>query len=526
MGYSSMQFYLFAANLFTLTAFLLGLSSFSRSSTSWRLMPLFFLVVTQSISLIIMLAASADGEPGEAAARSLAALAVFSAVCLVWALIDGTTLSAVERRLGGVAAGVALFLSVFPLIPEWPVPFEIHSIIITMFGSLLIVVGQKQTLSWLHLLAPFLMALAALFSLLEWTSLAWGGNLLAYALLIGALHMEQILSYQMQQLQTARVNQHAMQLNQERQRILDSAEILSAVPSLADSPAHITRSVAHLTGAERVALLFLAANRSDQVHLGALYPAEHARGPYQSVFALSQSSLLNHTLNRLRQQLATPDRHRAELKQLYGLLDWEQIGPTLLQPLVVHGQAVGVLIVGNPVAGVSFGGETRLLCRAVAPQVAMTIEAYRQYHQLETRLDSFERWPVEALAEKKPLPDSSDGLKSNRCITILEALSEGVVVSTLDGRVWLVNRAAEQILNRPREALIGQPIGTIYGQIDSSETIEQLASDFSRRSEPLPTFYEDEERAIRGQLVPWRDVDKEWLGIVAVFKDVTNSGRF
>jgi signal transduction histidine kinase len=69
--------------------------------------------------------------------------------------------------------------------------------------------------------------------------------------------------------------------------------------------------------------------------------------------------------------------------------------------------------------------------------------------------------------------------------------------------------------------MMDEPIGTIYGAIDSTEAIEDLAAAFSRRNQPLPTFIENEERAIQGRLIPWRNNEGEWLGIVAVFRDVT-----
>jgi PAS domain S-box-containing protein len=106
-------------------------------------------------------------------------------------------------------------------------------------------------------------------------------------------------------------------------------------------------------------------------------------------------------------------------------------------------------------------------------------------------------------------------------LSILENVEEGVVVGDGRGRVKLVNKAAERLLGKHRRDLLGQPIGTIYGKINSTEAIEKLAAAFSRRNEPLPTFFEDEERAIQGRLTPWRSQTGEWLGIIAVFRDVT-----
>ncbi|MDX1522568.1 MAG: ATP-binding protein, partial [Anaerolineae bacterium] len=74
---------------------------------------------------------------------------------------------------------------------------------------------------------------------------------------------------------------------------------------------------------------------------------------------------------------------------------------------------------------------------------------------------------------------------------------------------------------QPAQKLIGQPIGSIYGNIDAKEPIEDLMISFSHRDHPLPTFIENAERAIQGRLIPWRNPDSEWLGIIAIFRDVT-----
>ena len=120
---------------------------------------------------------------------------------------------------------------------------------------------------------------------------------------------------------------------------------------------------------------------------------------------------------------------------------------------------------------------------------------------------------------------SYDKNHANDYVDIFEAISEGVIVSDAAGRVQLVNKAAERILGRTRQELIGQPIGAIYGQIDSKESIENLVVAFSRRNQPLPTFIEDDERAIQGRLIPWRNDESEWMGIIAVFRDATREAK-
>ncbi|MCB0168212.1 MAG: PAS domain S-box protein [Anaerolineae bacterium] len=504
-----MQFYLFAANLFTLTAFLLGLSNFSRGRHSWRLLPLFFLVITQSISLIVTLAGSSGGALVDSAARTIAALSVFSAVCLIWALTQWANLSDLKRRLAWVGAGVALFLCIFPLIPDWPIPFELHTILITMIGSLLILSSLDRP-QWLPLLAPFVVALASLFSLLNWPSLAWGSHLLAYALLIAALHTEQLQAYRLRQIMSQEMAEEALLHSQEKQRLLEVTEIISAIPSLAESMGHLARNMAYLTGSDLAALLFLEIDRPDRVHLGALYTPDRSIEPSRPVYELADFPLLQQALDSRHAQVITPYQNQDQLAPLYGIWAGDHWGPTLVQPLAAHSRAVGWLILSNPLSGALIQTDARELCRRVSAQMAAMVEAYRWYRHLEQRQNG---------AEKATPIDATNYL------AILESLSEGVVVSNISGQVWLVNRAAERILGRSRTDLIGQPIGTIYGQIDSGESIEHLAVNFSRRNEPLPTFYEDDQRAIRGQLAPWRNTDREWLGIVAIFRDVTTTVR-
>ncbi|MCB9077230.1 MAG: PAS domain-containing protein [Anaerolineaceae bacterium] len=472
-------------------------------------MPLFFLVITQSISLIVTLAGSAGEELVVSAGRTIAALSVFSAVCLVWALTQWTNLSDLKRRLAWVAAGVALFLCVFPLIPHWPIPFDIHIVLITMVGSLLII-NSWDRLNWLPLFAPFAMALAGLFSLLDWPSLAWGGNLLAYALLIAALHIEQLQRYRLRQFMSEELAEEALQHSQEKQRLLEVTEIISAIPSLAESMVHLARSMTYLTGSDLAVLLFLDIAQPSWVHLGALYTPDRSIAPSRPSFELAEFPVLQQTIDSRRPQVITPYHNGDSLIPLYALWNGNYEGPTLIHPLAAHGRAIGVLILANPLSGAPIQLETKTLCQRVSSQMAAMLEAYRWYRHLKQPLNG---------TEIQSSIDNTDYL------AILESLSEGVVVSDISGQVWLVNRAAERILGRSRVDLIGQPIGTIYGQIDSGEAIEHLAVNFSRRNEPLPTFYEDDQRAIRGQLAPWRNMDREWLGIVAIFRDVTHTVR-
>jgi PAS domain S-box-containing protein len=576
------QTYLLAANLFALTALLLGLGNFSGGSRSWRLLPLFLLVISRSLSLIIYLATSESDQA--TTASGLAALEIFSTFCLMWVLTDlPGSLPLLWQRLAWLGGFIALFLSVVPLIPGWPIPPQLHSIIITMFGLPLILISLGQ-LRWTHLAAPLTLALANFLSLLDLGNVSWLMTLLAYGFLIGALHWESLQAYRGRQQASEAMVQEAINLSRERQRLLEVSEIISAVPDLDQSLAHVARSIATVTHADQAAIFMVDIEVEDHVHLAAIYSPERPV-PFtnldQKTVELTHCLPLQTAISK-QQQLLLPFHNKNGLDSLYALWNEDRSGPTLIQPLTMQGRSIGALMLGNPVTKRSIGESDQLLCRSLASQIATMVEAYRRYLDLELRAEGMIGGGTEFLTEAMPvsepqlavnvtpepalvpaLPDqvtvSSESAHptsvattalanstppvpiatppqptaiepdfmpefdedSGNYLAVLETVDDGIVVSNASGRVQLVNKAAERILGRPRRELLKQPIGTIYGEIDSGEPIEDLVMAFSRRNDPLPTFFESDERAIQGRLIPWRNAEREWLGIIAVFREVT-----
>jgi len=570
-----MQSYLFAANLFTLTAFLLGLSNFSKGGQSRRLAPLFLLVISQSLSLMISMARTTP-----VIGALLAGLSIFGAACLVWALTDTSQLSPLWQRLVWLAGVVALSLALLPLIPGWPVPFQIHSLIITMAGAFFILAGLPQ-FSWSHLAAPVLLAVANLLSLLNLMTPAWLVTLLSYGFLIAALHWESMQSYRRREQLSEEAARQAVSLSQERQRLLEVSEIISVVPGLEQSMTHLVRSMAHVTHADQAAIFTLDVEVEERVRLIAIYSPErpvYLSSHNEITFDLADCPPLQIALVTQKQQVFVPYRNLADLESLYDLWNEYRAGPALVQPLTVQGRSIGALVLGNPVTHQSFRDDDLVLCRSLAAQMAAMVEAYRRYIDLELQA---ERQPETAGAAVEPIsglgrerrtganiarstarlgpadrpeesatetalaileeaePAGLDAVISTKILSttglkpengaaadylpVLDTIEEGLVISNARGQVQLVNKAAERILGKTQQELVGQPIGMIYGAIHSPNKIEDLAVAFARRNEPLPTFIENDDRTIQGQLIPWRNEDKEWLGMIAIFKDVTQT---
>jgi PAS domain S-box-containing protein len=567
-----MQSYLFAANLFTLTAFLLGLNNFSRGSQDWRLLPLFLLVVSQSLSLMTSMA-----ETTPVIIALLAGLSIFGAGCLVWALTDTARLPPLWQRLAWLGGAAALSLALLPLIPNWPVPFQIHSLIITMTGAFFILASLPQ-FSWSHLAAPVLLAVANLLSLLGLMTVAWLVTLLSYGFLIAALHWESMQHHRRREQLSEEAARQAFNLSQERQRLLEVSEIISAVPGLEQSMTHLVRSMAHVTHADQAAIFSLDVEVEERARLIAIYSPERPvyLSSYNEItFDLANCPPLQIALVTQKQQLFVPFRNLADLESLYELWNEYRAGPALVQPLIVQGRSIGALVLGNPVTHQSFREDDLVLCRSLAAQMATMVEAYRRYIDLELQAEQkpeaaielaagpsrehyagadLERptaWPrrsdqpeenatevalailegaepagLDAVISTKILSTTGLNLANGAAadyLPVLDTIEEGLVISNGRGQVQLVNKAAERILGKTQQELVGQPIGMVYGAIHSPDKIEDLAVAFARRNEPLPTFIENDDRTIQGQLIPWRNEDKEWLGMIAIFKDVTQT---
>jgi hypothetical protein len=151
-----MQIYLLATDLFALAALLLGLGSLAGSGRNWRLWPLFLLVINRSLALIISLTALERSQ----AAVLLGIFEVISTLCIVWSLIDvAAKLRPPWLTLAWAGAMIAFLLAFLPLLPGWPVPFQLHCLIIAVFSTPLILVSAGEVRP-AHLATPLILALA------------------------------------------------------------------------------------------------------------------------------------------------------------------------------------------------------------------------------------------------------------------------------------------------------------------------------------------------------------------------------
>jgi len=491
-----MQTYLLATTTLTLAALLLGLNHLMASA--WRLWPLFLLAISQLLALLAIISSAAPAT----STAWLQSLAVFSTFCIIWLLSpEPSNMSPWWRRGTKLSFLMGLGLAVLPLTSiTWGAP-PTYSLVIAIGGSVLLW-HERDFSYWPHGATFAALICTSLLQLSALPSPAWLVNLLAYAFLIRALQQDILAA---QPIAEPIEVIHFPEIPTENLQLLEISQTLNNLPENEQLIDEIVRHITQVTHVDQSALFIL-----DNSHLEAgsrvmVYPPAQlwSRGRQQQLkLKLTDYPSLQESITT-QQQLILPQANKNGLHDLYNLWEESSTGPTLLQPLTLHGQPVGALMLGNPLTNRPIHISDALLCQTLAPQIATLIRHHQLHGQAKVSLTK---------SSKSPQPDY---------LPVLNLLSEGVIISNHLGRVALVNKMAEQILGKSQAELLGQPIGTVYGQIASGETIEHLAATLSRQNKPIPTHLEANGRIIQGQLAPWRDEEGEWLGMITTFRDIT-----
>ncbi|HXJ87720.1 MAG TPA: ATP-binding protein [Candidatus Binatia bacterium] len=119
------------------------------------------------------------------------------------------------------------------------------------------------------------------------------------------------------------------------------------------------------------------------------------------------------------------------------------------------------------------------------------------------------------------LKDASGALESLQALheNIIHSISSGLITTGLDGRITLVNAAAERLLERSATELQGTPVHRIF--LDPLPSVESQESHGEVRFDPPTKFRKTLRVRVSGLSVP----DKGDLGYVYVFDDLTEIRR-
>jgi len=271
----------------------------------------------------------------------------------------------------------------------------------------------------------------------------------------------------------------------------------------------VVESASMALDADRAAIFLLDPEKPGMVTLVAHYtPLQRAeRLSERPTLPLAKQPTLDYALQRRKQLLLNAEVDNPRLRALYRLLDSQGAGPTIIQPLLRQKRVLGALVVGNDRSQRTFEPNEGRLCHSIAVQVAAAVENARLYRDLQTQ--------ASRLAELLQLQEDEVRQRT----AILESVAEGVIVSDEEGRISIVNAAAERILGVPRQRILGRSLERLTGHtaLDPETDWGLLA----QSDTPVQAVFELESKVVHINSAPVLTPAGDHLGVVAILRDIT-----
>lgn len=187
----------------------------------------------------------------------------------------------------------------------------------------------------------------------------------------------------------------------------------------------------------------------------------------------------------------------------------------MVAPLVANGQFIGLLAAASSHCG-AFDPDHVRLFRAVLDQIATAIgnaEVYRLVTEQALELGRMLRHQQE---------------ESTKSQGILTSIADGVVVNDAEGQTILVNPAAERILDKPAEQLVGQDFRALFSVFSERGRDEAVAAmgallgtSASEYHNAFKMTLEIDRRIVHAHLSPVLTQRGDFLGVVTILRDIT-----
>lgn len=189
----------------------------------------------------------------------------------------------------------------------------------------------------------------------------------------------------------------------------------------------------------------------------------------------------------------------------------------LTAPILYRGQTIGLISLANKERG--YDENDKDLLESVASRIAPILNARLQRDRQETERKTAEQ----ALANEK-----------ERLSVTLRSIGDGVITTDDEGNIVLLNKAAEEMTGWSQEDAKGKPFGEVFNII-SEKTRQTFRSPVERvlasggvvelENHTILIARNGEERLISDSAAPIRDPGSRVVGVVLVFRDVTEKRR-
>lgn len=188
----------------------------------------------------------------------------------------------------------------------------------------------------------------------------------------------------------------------------------------------------------------------------------------------------------------------------------------LAVPLSTGDDIVGVMLLFHPEPNY-FTEDHQELATAAASQITVMVkntELYRLIRNQAERLGNMLR---------------TQRADASRRLAILESITDGVVVTNIEGKIVSVNRSAQKLLGVTEEEAVDQDVQSLYRNFPADatdhliEAVSRLTTTGAVRQLPpyAEVLLEQDKQTISARFAPILDEESECQGVVTVLRDIT-----
>jgi signal transduction protein with GAF and PtsI domain len=146
-------------------------------------------------------------------------------------------------------------------------------------------------------------------------------------------------------------------------------------PTLNTTLERMVKKTAETLNADVCAILLVDPQEPASIHLVAryTYPQYTEQATLRNTSSIAEQPAIAYALKRRKQLVVNTGTDYSRLETLYELLDSQESGPTIVQPILGGNRALGVLVLGNNYTRRAFEPKAVQLCRTIAEQVAAVL---------------------------------------------------------------------------------------------------------------------------------------------------------
>ncbi len=303
---------------------------------------------------------------------------------------------------------------------------------------------------------------------------------------------------------------------------LEAARLAASQLELRALLPRLTETVALALGADHCALFVVeeaeeplgwdAAPTPDEaifLRLGSIYDPLQPAPPPARAFPVAEAPLFARILETRQLTHLTPADHATALLAWGPALRKTHVGDLLAQPLIMHRNVMGVLIVSHQPDKATFDDVDERLCEGMAGPIAAALSNARMVRSLKSQARQLAN-----LLEVQQIENS-------KTRAMLESIADGVIVCDAARQIMLTNQAASRLLGVTRETLLEEDMAQLSRRLGRDLQPELAAEQLGFQSDPLGA----EGRVLRGSIALVQAEDGRHIGSVIVFRDVTNELR-